>query len=107
MRRISCENPTFEMTSAPCPAGIKKATLSRNWCPQYELDVEYIEGNQFRVGPIPLDIRPGVWRLSFDTDCGCFMSSVHVDLCQAPAFTATHTATPDTETSTECCPSSP
>lgn len=104
VRRIDCTNPIFEMTAAPCPAGIVKATLSRAWCPQYDLTVSPIVNGQFTVGPIPTDIKPGVWRLSFDTDCGCFMASVNVDLCQAPGFTATHTATPDTETSTECCP---
>lgn len=104
MIRIDCTHPLFEMTAAPCPAGIVKATLSRAWCATHELEVTYLQGNQFTVGPIPVDIKPGVWRLSFDTECGCFMSSVHVDLCQAPGFTGTHTATPDTETSTECCP---
>lgn len=106
MIRIDCTHPVFDLSDAPCPAGIVKATLSRAWCATHDLDVVDING-RYIIGPIPLDIKPGVWRLSLDTECGCFMSSVHVDLCQAPGFTSTHTATPDTETSTECCPTNP
>lgn len=106
MKRIDCQYPYFDMKAAPCPAGIKKATLSRKWCKQYDLTVTPGDDG-FTVGPIPLDIKPGVWRLSFDTDCGCFMSSVHVDLCKAPAFASVHTATSDYSGSIECCPETP
>lgn len=104
MIRIDCTDPRFHLAQTQCGEAPTKATLSRWFCQSYDLAISAVGADgSFTVGPVPDDIRRGVWTLSFDTPCGCFTAQVFVDVCTAPAFTGKHTATPDTESSQECC----
>ena len=57
------------------------------------------------VGPVPQDVRDGVYRLLVDTECGCFSADARVYLCHPPQFTPEHTHThPDADQlKPECC----
>lgn len=100
---IDCVDPTLALHLPPCAPAINAATLSQPRGPHLPLPVPQLTPERRLALTLPQDIRRGVWELSLQTDCGCFVTDVFIDICQRPALPGEHTPTADQTTHPECC----
>lgn len=54
---------------------------------------EPVPVGEFTVGPLPQDVKDGVYELQVQTSCGCYYAPLHVSRCQSPSLPGTHTPT--------------
>lgn len=104
MIRLDCNDPSIKLTLPDCAHEPTIATLTRPHCPRHALTITAELPSVTLTLDDPLAIEDGVWTLSVASVCGCYTAPVQVVTCRAPTTQATHTATPDTDRSTECCP---
>lgn len=103
---ITCDPLTVPLFLPACAGeGPFTATLSRSGYDTLTLTATLdAETQQLVLSGISADARRGVWRLSVTTSCGCYGSTVFLDLCRAPGFVPTHTPTPGVgEEQQVCC----
>lgn len=106
MIKIDCASVSIVLALPPCNTHVGRATLSRPHCHTYELPIE-VNPEGFPTGTVAFDLPDaklprGVWRLTLDTECGCFSMSVWVD-CPAPSTLGQHTATSEPGPTIVCC----
>lgn len=104
MITVDCTNPTLSLDIAPCGAAAPSSVvLSRRYDQRHELDF-IVEDGQILINALPEAICDGVWNLSIQTECGCFMTPVNIIQCRAPRQQGKHTPTNIPALGIECCP---
>ena len=112
MKKLDCDNQSTDLKLPPCAGAF--STVSAKLMRLNHVDVPLVL-TQSTVDehlitleipdPLPSNVpypKRGVWKLSVQTDCGCYEAQVYVD-CPPPAFAGVHTGTPNQGPSTECC----
>ena len=112
MKRLACDAQSTDLKLPPCAGAFSAvvAKLVRLHHVEVPLDLvqSTVDPELIEVSipdPLPANVpfpKRGVWKLSVQTDCGCYEAPVYVD-CPPPAFQSVHTGTPNQGPSIECC----
>lgn len=112
MKKLDCEDQSTDLKLPPCAGAFStvSAKLMRLHHVEVPLDLVQSPINPELVtfsipDPLPSNVpypKRGVWKLSVQTDCGCYEAQVYVD-CPPPAFAGVHMGTPNQGPSIECC----
>lgn len=107
MLRLQCTDPVIHLNLPPCSGHMASATLSQPAGASLTLQAQINPPDApdgTVVLALPTNPTPckGVWRLTLNTDCGCFETKVWVD-CPPPALLAMHEPTNDGPFIQACC----
>lgn len=112
MIRIDCDPATLRIRLPECAQAITAASISREDAPGlYPLTVTVNPDATVPADTTAVELsgfnqtgaKNGVWLLNLVTECGCYETLVHLDLCPAPAIAPVHYGTGAGQVSTECC----
>ena len=112
MKKLDCEEQSTNLKLPPCAGAfstvVAKLVRLHHIDVPLELTQSTVDPELIEVSipdPLPANVpfpKRGVWKLSVQTDCGCYEAPVYID-CPPPAFAGVHTATAAQGPSIECC----
>lgn len=112
MKKLDCDNQSTDLKLPPCAGAFSTVSAKLMRLHHVEVPLDLVQSTvdpelvTFSIpDPLPSNVpypKRGVWKLSVQTDCGCYEAQVYVD-CPPPAFAGVHTGTPNQGPSTECC----
>ena len=112
MKRFDCDEQSTNLKLPPCAGAfstvVAKLVRLHHIDVPLELTQSTVDPELIEVSipdPLPANVpypKRGVWKLSVQTDCGCYEAPVYVD-CPPPALAGVHTATSNQGPSIECC----
>lgn len=112
MKKLDCDNQSTDLKLPPCAGAFSTVSAKLMRLHHVEVPLDLVQSTvdpelvTFSIpDPLPSNVpypKRGVWKLSVQTDCGCYEAQVYVD-CPPPAFAGVHTGTPNQGPSIECC----